>query len=177
MAVLEGNFNGNITTIIVQLFGSPLAKQAQVIQPAQVAQLTKPEPQNSQAVPIVAQKQEQNQTAQESEAIYENSSVIDNETPEVLSQTSEYPILKPVGKNTANALYLQFLNFVYYQYDEILKIVVYGFLLLIAIAMLLNIVICFNIQHSGLIFRSFLILSLLILTITIDGNIIASIIL
>lgn len=160
-AILDGNFGGGETTVVVQLFGSPLvlAKQTQ--------------PKVQQQVEVQPQVQTQVQTPETAE---QNTS-INNQPVEVLSQTSEYPVLKAADKNTANTLYLQFLNFVFYRYDEILRTVVYGFLLLVAVAILLNIIIYFNIQHTDLIVRSVLILALLILTTVIDGNIVALIIL
>ena len=157
-AILDGNFGGGETTVVVQLFGSPLVlvKQTQPTQP-------KAQPQ------VIAEQNYLTDNPSASENLQNNK--------EVLSQTSEYPVLKTADKNTANTLYLQFLNFVYYRYDEMLRTVVYGFLLLVAVAILLNVVIYFNIQHTDLIVRSVLILALLILTTVIDGNIIALIIL
>jgi hypothetical protein len=92
---------------------------------------------------------------------------------EVLSQTSEYPVLKAVSGENSNTLYLEFLNFIYYRYDEILKAITYAMMILVAIALLLNIVIYFNIQHTDLILRSIFIIVLLASAALIDGDTIA----
>lgn len=154
LAILDGNFGGGEATVVVQLFGSPLVL-AQKIQP----EVQQPPKIVEQSPPINDQSASEN--------------LVNNE--EVLSQTSEYPVLKTADKENSNTLYLQFLNFIYYRYDEILRTAVFGLLLLVAIAMLLNIVIYFNIQHTDLIVKSLLIIVLLLLTAFIDRSIITSI--
>lgn len=148
MAILDGNFGGGKTTVIVQLFASPLV----------LAKQTQPKKQQ------LAKPQTQVRALETAEQI----SPINDQPAEVLSQNSEYPVLKAADKKNNNTLYLKFLNFIYYQYDEILKTTIYGFLLFIAVAILLNIVIYFNIQRADLIIKSFLIIALLILTAVID---------
>ena len=145
MAVLDGNFGGSKTTVIVQLFASPLvlAKQTQ--------------PKKKQ----LAKTQTQVRAPETAEQI----SSINDRPAEVLSQSSEYPVLKVAGKENSNTLYLRFLNFTYYRYDKILKTTTYGLSILVGVALLLNIIIYFNIQHTDLIVKSFLIIVLLIIKI------------
>jgi hypothetical protein len=148
LAILNGNFGGGETTVVVQLFGSPLSMvktiQTEIQQPMKAT--------------------EQNPRATNNQSTAEN---LENDR-EVLSQTSEYPVLKTAGPENSNTLYLKFLNFIYYQYDEIIEIVIYGFFLLIVVAILLNIVIYFNIQHKDLVIRSIIIIILLLLIVLID---------
>jgi len=154
LAILNGNLGGGETTVVVQLFGSPLSmvketalsigRQAEIQQPIK--------------------ETEQNPRTIDNQSTAEN---LENDR-EVLSQTSEYPVLKTAGPENSNTLYLKFLNFIYYQYDEIIETAIYGFFLLIVVAILLNIVIYFNIQHKDLVIRSIIIIILLLLIVLID---------
>ncbi len=160
-AVLSGNFQGNSATIIVQLFGSKLQTSVPVAaatKPVALAPKPQPEPAEAEQPKAPAVELEENQTIETS--------------PEVLSQISEYPQLKEAGRQTGNTLYFQFLNFITYGYNDFLSYIIYGLLILVGIAILLNIVIHFNIQHGDLILRSFLILFLLAVATVVDSGII-----
>ncbi|MEK7658574.1 MAG: CAP domain-containing protein [Patescibacteria group bacterium] len=159
-AVLTGNFNGNNATIVVQLFASPLTLNI----PAS----------NKEVMPTAEYK-----------FLIENLGTISDNQPnesntiiskEVLSQFSEYPILKATGENNGNAFYLQFLNFIFYRYEEIAQSIIYSILILVALASLINILVHFNIQNRGLILRSLLLISLLLVSAFLDRNIIAMIV-
>lgn len=154
-AILDKNFGEGKTTLVVQFFGSPLvlSKKTQPIVQQPVVQQIVNDSTDSQLIP---------------ENLPE-----DQENKEVLSQTSEYPVLKAVSGDNSNTLYLKFLNFIFYRYDEILKAITYAMMTLVAIALLLNIVIYFNIQHTDLILRSIIIIVLLASATLIDRNIIA----
>jgi len=158
IAVLDKNFSGGKTTLVVQFFGSPMTLSK------------KTQPTTQQKAPIVETTKENDST--DSRLVAENLPE-NQQNKEVLSQTSEYPVLKAVSGENSNTLYLEFLNFIYYRYDEILKAITYAMMILVAIALLLNIVIYFNIQHTDLILRSIFIIVLLASAALIDGDTIA----
>jgi hypothetical protein len=133
-AVLRGDFNGNNTTLVVQLFASPQTIKAGVKK-------------ESSKIPPTINKE------QEDKAIEINK--------EVLSQSEKSPLEE-------NTLKFKFLNFVFYNYDEILKYIAYGLLILISAALLLLISVNFDIQHKDLILRTLMLIILLSLVIFLD---------
>ncbi len=151
-AVLTGNFNGNNTTVVVQLFASKLTL---TVPTAESKPLTKNLDITSDNQPVAS-----------------NTEV----SKEVLSQSSEYPVIKAAGENNGNTLYLQFLNFVFYRYEEIVQGSIFSVLILVALASLINILVHFNIQNRGLILRSLLLIFLLLVSVFLDRSIVTVII-
>ncbi len=160
-AILTGNFNGNNATVVVQLFASPLT-------------LTVPTS-NKKAVPTAEYKP----STENLDTASLNSQTVASNTEaneEVLSQFSEYPVIRAAGENSGNALYLQFLNFIFYRYEEIVQGSILGVLMLVAAVSLINILVHFNIQNRGLILRSLLLIFLLLISVFLDRSIVAVII-
>lgn len=143
-AVLTGDFQGNDTTVIVQLFGSPKIINMPTIKKTINEDITEPEP-----------------VAKENNIITQG---------EVLSQSTKAPL------GEGSIIYYKFLNFVFYNSDKIFEYTIYSLLILTGIALLLNILIHFNIQDRHLILRSLVIIVLLSITVLLNKEIINQII-
>ncbi|MFH1610534.1 MAG: CAP domain-containing protein, partial [Patescibacteria group bacterium] len=165
-AILTGNFKGNNTTVIVQLFGSP-----KIINIPIGKEIVEEQPVQPVSEDIIIEDTP--------EIIVEESNTIVQNTvtqSEVLSQISEYPVLKASSRGNSNTFYLKFLNFIFYNSDIIFKYIVYSLLTLIGTALLINILINFNIQDRRLILRSLIIIVLLSTTALLNKEIINQII-
>lgn len=139
-------FGANKTIIVVQLFGS-LEKVKTIARAPEIP--AKIVPQNS-----------------DKKEITENSPEPENQF--VLSQSTEAA--------DRNNPYLKYLNFVKYNYEEIIQNIIYGFVVITGAALLLNIFINFNVQRSDLILRALVIIIVLLSTGVINKDIIVQII-
>lgn len=145
-AVLTGDFQGNNTTVIVQLFGSPKTTNTPIVKKTEDIE------------PVIVE---------------ENNTIIQNTIipqGEVLSQSTRAPL------GEGSIMYYKFLNFVFYDSDKIFEYTVYFLLTLTGVALLLNILINFNIQDRHLILRSLIIIILLSVTILLNKETINQII-
>jgi len=86
----------------------------------------------------------------------------------VLSQSTE-----ALDKNNS---YLKYLNLITYNYEGILQNIIYSFITIIGAALLLNIFINFNIQRKDLIFRTAILIAMLLSAALINKDIIVQII-
>lgn len=164
-AILEGSFNGNKTTIIVQLFGNPQTVKI----PTVVKATTKPK---TEVVKVIPKAQTEPITPKDKEP------EVVRET--VLSETAEYPVIKKADDYTIKDLeyfkFIKFVNSIVYGNGEILRNINYVLLALISIMLLINIIFNFQIQHADLILRSLLIVIILAILLFINKDIITQII-
>ena len=142
-AVLIGEYKGNTTTVAVQLFGSPKIINRPIIK--EVIEPVKNEP-------IMPVKEDQ----------FIDEKPIELVEKEVLAQFIEAPLQKD------NITYYKLLNFIFYNSDKIFEYVVYFLLILTGLALLLNILVSFNIQNRHLILKSFIIIILLFVTVLLN---------
>lgn len=145
IAVLKGDFQGNETTVVVQLFASPAISQTKPIteptrEPLPESQeMVEPSPEIAEILPP---------------EIYP-------EPEQIISPYRE--LTEPRGELIFNSL--SFLTSDFYQ---LLQKFIYGFLILIIISLLISIFVRFDIQHPDLIFKAIFSIGLLILFVLID---------
>jgi len=162
-AVLTGNFEGNKTTIVVQLFGNPKVLVSPIIEKREK---TNPEVIKTEPDKVITDNQFTNEETQNSDIIISNDPV----QTAVLSQTAKTSL---INNNFALS---NFLNPVLYDYNKILNYISYFLIIIIGIVLLLDILINFNIQNRHLILRSILIIILLFATISLNRELINQII-
>ncbi len=151
IAVVKGEFEGNETTIVVQLFASPITYPIEV----------KTDPYEKPPFEEEITKTEEEITQ------------ITEEVPEVLPVTQEQAEVLSEEvisrlKKTENELILGFFSFLSSGYYRFLQAVIYGFLILIVISLIINILFSFRVQNLDLIFKTVLFIGLLILFIFVD---------
>lgn len=139
-AILTGDFQGNNTTVIVQLFGSSKTT-------------------NTPITPIVEK------------IVKEESAVIENTSELVVEEDNAI-----VQNTTIQSEVLSQGVFVFYNSDKIIEYIVYFLLTLTGVALLINILINFNIQDRRLILRSLIIIVLLSITVLLNKEMINQII-
>lgn len=140
IAVLQGNFQGRETTMVVQLFGSQLS----------ISQ-TQPPPKPSEPIGQAPAKE----TPAPSPA----------PTPE---ENLEVAGAEEVLPDLENKLAVSFLSFVASDFYNFLQKFIYGFLILIILALILNVFIRFDVQHPDLILKTAFFVCLLIVFLLID---------
>lgn len=130
IAVLKGDFEGNETTVVVQLFGSPQTKKV----------FEEPEKIVAENLPEEETKEETNKEeavkGQEKEVVFEELSV---ETKEIEREDS-------FGSN--------FFRFMIMDYNNLVQKIIFFSLVLIIISLIINIFIKFDVQHKDLIWKA-----------------------
>lgn len=157
-AILTDDFKGSKTTVVVQLFGTQKKTATTAVKPTPkptVTETTQPAPVVEQTKPVV----EQTKTPK-TEVVR----VIRN--GQVLSQSTG------IQMSRAAVLYYRAINFMVYNSEDIFKFIAYACLIIIGASLLLNILIHFNIQNTGLILRSLLLIGLLSATLLINKDIV-----
>lgn len=153
IAVLRGNFQGSDTTVVVQFFGSPLKEKTI---PAKVAEQKEPK-----------KAEPKTPLPSESEIISPEEKILPEEVKEELTEVSAIEgekLLVAVPqietKEITPAFYL--FRFMAKDYPDFLQKIIFYFLLLIIIALILNIFIRIDVQDKSLIFKTFILIILLI---------------
>ncbi len=146
-AILPG-FGSNNATVVVQVFGSLQAKAVTTTTSKNVPQTITNKPQATiQPTPKATVNSVPNPVGEK---------VLGQEIqPETkINQLTDATTLK-------NNLYVSFVNFIVYDYQDLIMYVSYGLLLIVSLSLLLNILINFNIQRGQLIFKSILLIAIL----------------
>jgi len=154
IAVLTGDFQGNETTVVVQLFGTP---------------------QQTIAGPKVQTKEQvKKETAT---ATAENA---EKEATGTQTLSAEFTSMKkevvPALKEAQKKAIFNFLSFLTLDYSKVIQIIIYGFLALIILALIINIFIRIDIQHADLILKALGFIAVLVLFILIDKSVIIKLI-
>lgn len=97
-------------------------------------------------------------------------------TEEAQKLDNQFVLSQSTQAETKNNFYLKYLNLLTYNYERILQNIIYGFMIAIGTALLLNIFINFEIQRKDLLLRAVIIMVLLFLTTLINKDIIVQII-
>jgi len=154
IAILKGDFQGNETTVVVQLFGTL---------------------QQTAAGPKVVTKEEvkKETVTPEPEKMEKEATGTQTLSAEFASMTKQVvPALQEAqGKATFN-----FLSFLVLDYSKVLQIIVYGFLALIILALIINIFVRPDIQHADLILKTLGFVAVLVLFILVDKGVIIKLI-
>ncbi|MFA4998831.1 MAG: CAP domain-containing protein [Candidatus Paceibacterota bacterium] len=154
MAVLEGNFNGAKTTVVVQLFGSPYTE----IPIKESAVVKQEEP---------AVKQEEPATSSVPQETVTTTVAVAGEEEKVAGVVkSEFSLSQ--SKPEENNFEFNFVRFMALNYPKIIEEVIFYSLLIITIALILNILIKIKIQDRNLIVKTALFILLMILFVISD---------
>jgi len=160
ITVLKGDFQGNETYVVVQLFGSPKIKPTPKEQPTKIEETPKeslryPTGQETiQEKPKIVIEQE---VALKSEGYVSSAEGIETEN------------------GTKNSFSFNFFQFLSSNYNDIVQKIIFYSLLLIILSLILNIFVKFDIQHKDLIVKALFFVALLILFIFLDKELIIQI--
>jgi len=185
IAILKGDFQGNETTVVVQLFGQlqQTASGPKVI--------TKEEVKKETATPTAeasAKEATGTQTlSSEFASIVKEHSFFS--TPRFAQLTKEVaPALVKEDKSSSSPFAAArvedaqekatfgLFSFLSSDYQKILKILIYGFLALIILALIINIFVRIDIQHADLILKTLGFIAVLVLFILVDQGVIIKLI-
>ena len=185
IAVLTGDFQGNETTVVVQLFGTP----QQTISGPKVQ--TKEQTKQETATPTAenAEVEEDSFFSTSSEASVKEATGTQTLSAEFASMTKQVaPALVEEDKSSSSPFTaarvkearekatFNFLSFLTLDYSKVLQIIVYGFLALIILALIINIFVRLDIQHIDLILKALGFIAVLVLFILVDQGVIIKLI-
>ncbi len=147
LAVLEGNFNGSETTVVVQLFGSPytvtpVQKQVEKIEEKTEEKIAETTPQEEKPIKITEEEQ--------------------------VAGVAESDFSISQQKSEKEDFEFNFVRFMALNYPKIVQDIIFYSLLIITAALILNIFIKIKIQDRGLILKTSLFIILLILFVASD---------
>lgn len=163
IAVVKGNFQGSETTLVVQFFGSSLKKEPP---PLELTKETKPKetelekpislekeiiPPKEEILPEISQEEKEREIS------------LEQKEPQVAASQKE-------KKEEAPAFRL--FRFMVADYPYFLQKIIFYFLVLIIISLILNIFIRIDIQDKFLIFKTIILIVLLVLLIIFDKELI-----
>jgi hypothetical protein len=147
IAILNGDFQGNRVSIVVQLFGSSLPQTKPAIP---IASAETEEPKDSSTTLIPAGEKQQ--------------AAGSNQEP------AQEEILSAQSNNAKDGLGFKVFSFVSLYYYDFLQKIIYGSLILIIISLIINILIRYDIQCPDLIFKTLCFVLLLIFFLFLDKN-------
>ena len=161
IAILKGEFQGNETYVIVQLFGtSQKEKSSELTQKETVPQKTAV-PKEVPPPPLEKTEKEAERVPPEESKPRENKVAI--EETEEIKEIGVLPYyLSAETQAPKNKLKIEIFKFWATTYNKILNNLIFYSLLVVIVALFLNIFVRFDIQHRDLILRSFLFLILLV---------------
>ncbi len=167
-AVLNSNFGGNNTIIVVQLFGKQkTTSPAQVIEGKNVKPVLKSLPQNSK--PIVIYQEGVNMAIEA-----ENGKTIEITSKKVLSENINLPddilTIKQDNNDGKNSLDLKFLNIAFYRSEEFIDKFIFWIYILVSVISVLNIIVNYKIQNRKLVLKSFFMVFVLYIGILVDKD-------
>jgi len=152
MAVLQGNFNGSQTTVVVQLFGSPYT-----VAPVQKQAEAKPEEKTEEKIAETVPQEEEPVKITEEEQV---------------AGVAESDFSLSQQKSEREDFEFNVIRFMALNYPKIVQNIIFYSLLIITIALILNVFIKIKIQDRGLILRTSLFIILLILFVVSDKELI-----
>jgi len=154
IAILKGDFQGNETTVVVQLFGTL---------------------QQTAAGPKVVTKEEvkKETVTPEPEKMEKEATGTQTLSAEFASMTKQ---VVPALEEAQEKATFNFLSFLTLDYSKVLQIIVYGFLALIILALIINIFVRIDIQHVDLILKTLGFIAVLVLFILVDQGVIIKLI-
>lgn len=155
IAVLKADFEGNETTVVVQLFGSPIK-----IEPVKTEQ----EPEEE----IEEEEEEITEIAQETKEETKEEKLEE----EILGET----YFEPFIAEEKDGFKFKFLKFMVLDYNDLVQKITFYSLFLITISLIINIFVRFDIQHKDLILKTALFGAILILFIFVNKEFIIQLI-
>lgn len=155
IAVVKGDFQGNETAVVVQLFASPkatlLTKESMVV--------------------VEGEKKELEVIGEEKETLKEiaGKEQVAGPSEEALTQ-AEAPSFQ--REEMKNGFGYNFLKFMTTNYNNLVQNIIFYSLLVITISLVINIFIKFDLQHKDLVLKTFFFIILLVLFISVDKELI-----
>ncbi|PIR72970.1 MAG: hypothetical protein COV26_01010 [Candidatus Nealsonbacteria bacterium CG10_big_fil_rev_8_21_14_0_10_36_23] len=187
IAVLKGDFQGSETTVVVQLFGSPLKTIGTVTAAKPVSETVKPKTESkmdlvskiqpekevkvtkiTEGIEVTEEEISPKEVIKEEEIVGQPKETV-NQIEKLSTISSQPEIEKPKSS-------LDFFKFMTLNYPKIVQNIIFYSLLLITLSLILNIFIKIHIQDKRLIFKTAVFITLLILFIWSDKEIIVQLI-
>jgi len=153
IAVLKGDFNGNETTLVVQLFGSPTT-----IEPVKTVESVKAEEEEEKTTELVQEIKEKTE--------------VDKLEGEILGET----YIESFTAEEKDGFKFKFMKFMALGYNNLVQKITFYSLLLITLSLILNIFVRFNVQHKDLILKTVFFGAILILFIFVNKEFIIQLI-
>jgi len=185
IAVLTGDFQGNETTVVVQLFGElkPVAAglkvqtKEQVIKETATPTAEKTEVEEGSFFSTSSETSVKEATGTQTLGSEFNSAKKEV-TPALVKEdkSSSSPFTAARVKEAQQKATLGFFSFFRSDYQKILQIIIYGFLGLIILALIINIFVRIDIQHVDLILKTLGFIAVLVLFILVDKGVIIKLI-
>lgn len=177
IAIARGDFQGNKTTVVVQLFGTPqttISSTATKEEPIPAAEIPKkeetlsePKAEENPQENILPEKEQQKEEPKEQEEVLpekEEESVISGGTsPQTVESTKAAPVFN-------------FFQFISFNYHDLIQNITYGALILIIVSLMINIFVKFNIQRKDLILKTIIFIVILISFVLLDKGVIIQLI-
>jgi len=168
ITVLKGDFQGNETYVVVQLFGAPKTKQAQKEQATEVEETPKIPAQGGPTGQEIIQEKPPIEIEQE----VASEEVVDK-LEEPLTEGYVFSAENIETENEfKNSFRFNFFQFLSSDYNNIVQKIIFYSLLFITLSLILNICVEFNIQHKELIIKTLFFVTLLTLFIIFDKELI-----
>ena len=153
IAVLKGDFNGNETTLVVQLFGSPTT-----IEPVKTVEPVKEEEEEEKTTELVQEIKEKTE--------------VDKLEGEILGET----YIESFTAEEKDGFKFKFMKFMALGYNNLVQKIIFYSLLFITLSLLMNIFVRFDIQHKDLILKTVFFGAILILFIFVNKEFIIQLI-
>ncbi|MCJ7786991.1 CAP domain-containing protein [Patescibacteria group bacterium] len=167
ITVLKGDFQGNETYVVVQLFGSPKIKPTPKEQPTKIEETPKESLQYPTGQEII---QEKPKIVIEQEVASEE---VVNKLEEPISEGYvSFTEDIETENGTKNSFSFNFFQFLSSNYNDIVQKIIFYSLLFIILSLILNIFVKFDIQHKDLIVKTLFFGTLLVLFIFFDKELI-----
>ncbi len=165
IAILTGDFQGNETTVVVQLFGTPkLTTAALKVQTNPIRNDISSGAGEQTASPT------NEKGGEETAGTSTNTSTLVSEIKSIVQE------VKPAVKEAQTKATFDLFSFLSSDYHKILQVIIYGFLGLIILALLINIFVRIDIQHIDLILKALGVLAILVLFVLADKGVIIKLI-
>lgn len=154
IGVAKGDFQGNETTVVVQLFGTPKTIMA-----------TTKEPKISPEIPKKEIPPKESFEKEEKEILPSEISLQPKESPSVIRE-----------EEPQKTLAFNFFSFILANYTDLLQKIIYGSLIFIIISLIINIFVRIDVQFKDLIFKALAFIVILAIFIFLDKETIIQII-
>jgi len=181
IAIARGDFQGNETTVVVQLFGVPqttISSTAAKEEPTPTVEIPKkeeilPEPK--------AEEKPQENILPEKEQPKEEPKEQPKEQEGVLSEKEEESVISggtspQTVESTKAVPAFNFFQFISFNYYDLIQKITYGALILIIASLMINIFVKFNIQRKDLILKTIIFIVILISFVLLDKGVIIQLI-
>lgn len=178
IAVLKGDFQGSETTLVVQLFGSPIEKTA-MLGEEKTQEINQPKIEKEILLPTFTESQVTEIPSDESKEKEEIGEKAITEKPvieKITAGVSEFQLTTFQPQTQKEKLSFLFFKFMVLKYPDILQKVIFYSLLFITLALILNIFIKIHIQDRKLIIKTAIFILLLVLFTLSDKELIINLI-